>query len=105
MHHVGWNTPERVATRIRSRINPGERHVIQFGWQGGEEGHIVVLERPYTQRGNVVLVVDPQNGKRTPLERYLSSKPVDYRSVIMYRIDNLELDVDLAAGLMEGVES
>lgn len=102
--NVGWKNPERVTTKISMRINPGERYAMSFAWQRGNKGHIVVLERPYTQHGNVVIVVDPQSGVRMSLDQYLQGKPIRYESVGIYRIDNLELNTNIAAGLMEGAD-
>ncbi|BAQ32083.1 toxin glutamine deamidase domain-containing protein [Bifidobacterium scardovii] len=100
-HNVGHDTFDRVQARIGKRIRPGERYAMSFSWQDQDVGHIVVLERPWTNHGKTIIVVDPQAGTRQTLKQYLYRYQVDPRSVGVYRIDNLELNRDIAPGLME----
>ncbi|MBT1171281.1 toxin glutamine deamidase domain-containing protein [Bifidobacterium sp. SO4] len=101
---VGSMTEDLVFSRIRRRVNPGERYAMSFAWQRPGMGHIVVLERPWTNKAGDIIVVDPQSGKRQTLEQYFRRYPVDARSVGIYRIDNLELNRDIAPGLMEAAD-
>lgn len=101
--HVGSRTEDVVISRIAKRMSVGERYAMSFSWQKPGVGHIVVLERPGTG-GGTIIVVDPQSGTRQTLKQYFRRYPVDVRSVGMYRIDNLEPNRDIAPGLMEAAD-
>ena len=104
--HVGGRDAQQTIIRIGKRIKPGERYALEFGWERTVDGHpvmgdghIVVLERPRTQGGRIIMVVDPQTGHKTTLERYMR-KSIYLRSVAIYRIDDLDLNPKAAPALM-----
>lgn len=97
--HLGRRDAESTIRQVRGRIQPGQRYAMEFNWEGQHSGHIVVLECPYKGGGNNIIVVDPQTGVKQTIEQYMRKK-IDLRTFAVYRIDNLELNHEVASDLM-----
>ncbi|PWG60885.1 hypothetical protein DF200_01095 [Bifidobacterium catulorum] len=99
LFHMHGRDATSTERRIAGRIKPGQRYAMHFGWKGKNNGHIVVVERVPT-KGSPIIVVDSQKGRIWKLHEYLHGRDIDYSTLGIYRIDNLELEANAAASLM-----
>ena len=102
-------TVKRCKDWMTETIQPGERYTFQHGWKGRtRSGHIISADKD--NDGNLRLY-DPQSGKTmqgADIDAYLGNVKFGttvYGTRIQYakmiRVDNMQINPDIANGIME----
>lgn len=85
-----------IAKDLNTFTSEVGRYHISFVWKGTRSGHIITIER--LSNGKVSLY-DPQNGKLITWKD-LSSRISPSHGIQVYRVDNLEVNVDIISGVV-----
>lgn len=109
-------TAKRCKTWMNDTIQTGERYTFEFPWRGrGNTGHIISVDK---DSSGALRFYDPQNGKTykgAEIDSYLGlikfsrTYNIGGRLVVplakMLRVDNLQIDPNIASGIMEATGS
>lgn len=91
---IGHGSAEDVARSIQRDMEVGQRFEMVFGYTTQKDyGHIVMVEWPSAKNGRKPIVVDPQTGAIMDLAKYLHTHSVDYQTVAVLRVDNLDVEL------------